>query len=206
MIKRVIFDIDSTLLESEKDWMNAYQKHIENSSFKFSVIDLYIALDKFDHTELEFNLENMAKFLSEELNEEISVSDIVKINESISNEATLISSKTNEVLEYLKGKYELYSLTNWLTKCQVKRLEKVKIDSYFEKIYGIDTLGRKPDVEVFRKICEPYNYNECVMIGDSFRNDIEVPDKLGMKTYYLSNEEKEGYKTIKSIDDLMEIL
>ena len=109
-----------------------------------------------------------------------------------------VSSSVVELLKYLSSKYELVVLTNWEGTCQRNRLEAAGILKYFKEVYGGEVY-KKPSHEAFKKAMGPYNIDECIMVGDSMKFDIEPAKKLGIKTYMV------GYD-IDSILDLKEML
>jgi len=47
---------------------------------------------------------------------------------------------------------------------------------------------------------------ECVMIGDNLKVDIEVPYEMGMKVFHLNKFGTTKYPTIRKIDELKERL
>lgn len=60
------------------------------------------------------------------------------------------------------------------------------IDKFF---FSYETGVRKPDKQAFLNIINYFGVkpDECLMIGDSNRKDIEPANKLGMKTLYFGN-------------------
>lgn len=203
MIKRIMFDIDDTLLETKIDARVAYDKFFTKYSFTKNSDELFNELDYFNHndvTTVEGLYLFLKNFLGDNFNKEV-FEDFCNIYEK---EATLINENTISVLKYLKSKYEVVAITNWFSKLQIGKLESCGLVDYFDEIYCIDTLGRKPLVETFKKASNGYSFEEIAIVGDSFVSDIKVPRELGMKTFWLTD--KENYDTIKSIDELMEEL
>ena len=49
-------------------------------------------------------------------------------------------------------------------------LEAVK--KYFKEFYGSDIAGTKPNLEGFKMACGNYKMEECIMIGDNLKTDI----------------------------------
>ncbi len=207
MIKRIIFDIDNTLLASYKDTNVAYKKYIKDTNISKSPEDIYYVLESYLNKDIQHNYETLLDFIKENLFSEFTKEKLLEFMNYYKSESTLEEKCVPEVLEYLSDKYELVALTNWFQKEQIYRMKSQNLDKYFSEINGFDSLGAKPFEETFKKACYPYNYDECVIIGDSIENDIKVPHKLGMKSILLSKEYKEGkYKSIKSLNELMDIL
>ena len=65
----------------------------------------------------------------------------------------------------------------------------------------------KPKKEAFDTACGGLDYDKVLMIGDSIRSDIEVPNKLGMKTILFNpNNIDTEYESINSLDELIDKL
>ena len=83
---------------------------------------------------------------------------------------------TNEILEYLKPKYELHILSNGFKEVQRIKLHESGIKKYFTHIFISEEMGvQKPDREIFdivRKRAD-VGADSCIMIGDNFTNDVE---------------------------------
>ena len=107
---------------------------------------------------------------------------------------------------YLKSKYKLVVLSNWFTYTQKKRLENAGILKYFSKVSGGDERELKPSLKAFDIVDKK---QECVMIGDSIRNDIEPALKCGMQAILLTNKNVKKnlrYRQIRKLEDLKEML
>lgn len=203
MIKKVIFDLDDTLFSTSKDARVAYTKFLKKYNFNCSEEELYESLEDINYMDdpsIEKYYLFLKKYLGESFNEEV----FKDFGEMYINEANLICDKTNEVFEYLSNKYEIIILSNWFNLYQGAKIKNYDLDRYVTKVYGVDTIGRKPEVNVFIKVCSPYEFSECVIIGDSLMSDILVPKKLGMRAIYLGK--SEDLECIDSILELKEIL
>lgn len=203
MIKKVIFDLDDTLFDTKVDARKAYSSFFKKYSFDKTADDLFKKLDELNYNDI-IKMDELYIFLKDYLGNDFSkeaFSDFIKI---YNEEVSLISDDTTEVLKYLNDKYELLVLSNWFYDFQIGKMEKAKILKYFDKIYTLDTFGKKPLVDTFKRVCDPYDFSQCVIVGDSLNSDIIVPDQLGMKVFYLGNSDK--YKSISDIKELMDIL
>lgn len=203
MIKKVIFDIDMTLLDTKRDCITAYNKFLEKNGFKVTGLELWDKLDEMNYNDAT-TLDHMYDFLHNYLGNTLTKEMYKEFLDFNKMEATHLFEDTIDVLEYLKGKYELIVLSNWFYEVQISKLKTAGIDKYFDKVYTIDTFGKKPLVETFQRACYPYSLEECAMIGDSLSCDIKVPHEIGMKAIYVGAEE--GYLCIKDIKELYNIL
>lgn len=204
MIKRIIFDIDNTLLDTYKDCIDTYKKYIEYNKLNINAKDIYNIFEEYEVSNGNYIKEDLSIFLSKNI--KVDKIDINNLLDLYSNHSTLINNNTINILEYLSKKYEIVALTNWYKDIQYKRLEKVGINKYFKEIYGIED-AKKPNPEAFKKAIGNNLYNECVMIGDSLKSDIEVPKELGMKTiYYNKNCKNNNENEINNLNELLNIL
>jgi len=96
-----------------------------------------------------------------------------------------------------KNNINCYILTNNIYYEQIKRLKKLNICQYFKKIYTSEEYGiEKPDVKLFYSILQENNIHvdEVAMIGDSFKNDIQSVNLLGMYGFWFHKNEIEFHK------------
>lgn len=211
MIKKVIFDLDNTLimwkeeywdtLNDTLDYFNISYDDIIINKLKES-IDTYE--DKYDH----YNTSLMKSLMEEYASIKLPNNFIDEWkNKLINCYPSEIDEEIIDILKYLKEKYELVVLTNWFTDQQTKRLENSGILSYFDEVIGTEELLNKPNIETFLKVCEPYNPSECMMIGDSIKTDIEGSKQAGLK-YLLFNYKniETDIPNIKTMKELKEIL
>ena len=111
-----------------------------------------------------------------------------------------------EVIKYLSTKYDLYAISNWYTKTQIIRLEKMGVAKYFKMIIGADKNYLKPDKRAYNIILEKYDSKDCISIGDNLENDVILPLALGMDAYWKTEEKSNVYKTFYELEELMNIL
>lgn len=212
MIKRVIFDIDDTLIPWEKEYDKEINKALDE--LKITYIDKEItqiskALSEYENVYYTFNKEKMAEYINEYTKKEYPkefIYNIIKKWENCVQEE--IDQEIIETLEYLKPKYEIVSLTDWYADSQKARLRKLGIDKYFETIYSAENTKRKPFREAFMQAIGTNKPEECIMVGDNLERDVKGALEAGLQAvYYTKNkiEEKEFY-TISKIEELIRIL
>lgn len=207
MIKRIIFDVDDTLIKFPVSFMEMYESVIKENNLNIDYKDLFKAIDDYEECGkyIYYNKEDLINFINKNLNLNL---DITFLNSFLKKYDTLITPVPNdtiETLKYLKSKYELVILSNWFTDSQISRLKCASIYEYFDEIYCSDKVPIKPNKEAYIKACGNHKLEECVMVGDSIKKDIEVPYSLGMKVYYLTDKDT-IYPKIEKISDLKELL
>ena len=212
MIKRLIFDVDNTLIP----WKNEYWYTLNETLIYFEIEpkeELVKKLKKaVDNYELEYNTYSMKTM--KEIMEKYSG---IKLPSNFVYRWTLFlrkcvpdkyDTKLIDTLEYLKDKYDLVVLTNWFTVQQSKRLKRYGIMKYFTKVYGTDNMLNKPSKESFLEACKPYKTDECIFIGDSYEIDIKGAIDVGLKAIYLTDkkEQEDNYMIVNSLYELKDIL
>ncbi len=213
MVKRLIFDVDNTLIEWKQEYWNKLRETFEQLNIKYTeeLSDNIIkAIDTYENEYEYYSRQKMLEHINKVTNYNF---DINFLNTVLKNFEKCVPAKDKEivrVLEYLSKKYELVILTNWFTDVQIHRLENYGINKYFIKVFGTEDFKVKPNKESFIAAMENRSPNECIMIGDNFKIDIQGAINVGMKAIYvkpnIEKDKKENYVIINKIEDLMEIL
>ncbi len=119
-----------------------------------------------------------------------------------------------KVLRDLSGDYSLCIISNGYAGFIHATLDFYSLRGYFKKVIISQEVNlEKPDPAIFRLALDYCGIKaaEAVMVGDSYKADVEGPGKLGMKTCWVNPEKKEppGDKhdfMVKSIGELPAIL
>tara|TARA_B110000902_G_C14241617_1_gene562670 strand:+ start:340 stop:1026 length:687 start_codon:yes stop_codon:yes gene_type:complete len=225
-IKHVFFDLDHTLWDFEKNSDLTFEKIFFKHTIKTdlsSFLKIYKPLnieywklyreEKINKEELRYQ---RLKTAFDAINYEISddLIDILAIDyiECLPDYNHLFEG-TFEILEYLKGKYELHIITNGFEEIQTKKMESSRILDYFKIIVTSESVGvKKPNPKVFNYAIEKANAqsNNSIMIGDSIEADIEGALSAGMKAIHVNFEKEKvnnvNFNTITSLLDLKQYL
>ena len=207
MVKKLIFDLDNTLIIWKDKYVNALKETLkkynnnEDPNYVNNLIDSYE--DYFD----KYDKENMLKHINNNIKEKLSIDFMNDFLEAIG----YMSEPDEDVidtLEYLSKKYELVVLTNWFTVPQTNRLKTAKIDKYFKEIYGGEDYI-KPFKEAFLQAAENTKLEECIMIGDNYKIDVMGAYDAGIEPIFMNPKHKENinnFKEITKLSDLKDIL
>ena len=199
MIKKLIFDLDNTLIMWKDEYLEALKKTIkkyninEDADYVNSLIDNYEDYyDKYDKEKIKekINMDFIDDFL-------IEIGYMSEPNEEVI-----------DTLEYLSKKYELVVLTNWFKIPQTNRLKTAMIDKYFKELFGGEDYI-KPNKEAFLTAAGNTKLEECIMIGDSYNIDVMGAYNTGIKPIFMNPKHKENknkFQEIEKISDLKNIL
>lgn len=208
-MKRIIFDVDNTLIKWKNEYVSALKKTMEEFDVQASVEEVNKVIDMqeelHDIMDRQLMLNDINKMCN--LNLPIEFINRLMVNQS---EISEVDEEVIETLEYLKGKYELYVLTNYFKEPQIGRLKKAKILDYFSKIIGGDDARIKPHKDIFMLACDGINPSEATMVGDHIMRDIQGGKEAGLKVIqidYLDKYKDEyDYPLIREFKQLKDLL
>jgi len=209
-IKRLIFDLDETLIMWKSEYTSIITKSLKKSDNKEDTLNIDAVLNTAEKLFDTLSKESLLKVINDSchLNLEISfIDDLLENQKKASDPNDLELQKT---IKYLSKKYELVVLSNWFTETQKGRLEHAKILKYFSQVYGGDMIKLKPNKEAFLKALGNNKPEECIMIGDNLYTDINGAISLGINVIQVDRrnkiKEQMNHKVINKIEELMDIL
>lgn len=207
MIKKIIFDLDNTLII----WKDEYVKALKDTLKKHNINEdpdyVNDLIDGYEEYYDKYDKENMLKHINNHVKEKLSMECINDFLEAIG----YMSEPDEDVidtLEYLSKKYELVVLTNWFTIPQTNRLKTAKIDKYFKRVFGGEDYI-KPEKQAFLQATGNTPLEQCIMIGDSYDIDIIGAHNAGIKPIFMNpkhKENKNNFEEITKLSDLKNIL
>lgn len=204
MIKRLIFDLDNTLIIWKDEYVNALIKVIKKHNLNIDYNPINDIIENY-----EKNHDTLTKqSLLDEINIKCNLNLSLDFIEDLIEEQKYLSEYREDIVNIfddLSKKYEIVLLTNWYLDTQSKRLEILGILKYFKELYGPEKNKLKPSIEAFNMACSNYKYNECVMIGDNVDIDIKVPKKLGINTILVDYRNKYNDIEYIKINNLKEL-
>ena len=195
MIKRVILDIDNTLIPWKEEYYKEINKILDKLNIKYTDSDyneILEALSAYEDEYYTFDRKLMLDYINKYTNKKYPIEFIYNIIESWANcVPDKIEKEIIETLEYLKSKYELVILTDWYGDQQEKRLEKLGILKYFSVVYSAEKTKRKPFKEAFIQAIGNNQPEECIMIGDNLERDIKGALNAGLNAIYYNPNHKD---------------
>lgn len=209
MIKKILFDLDNTLMDWKDEYIFAITNVINKLNLNYSkekIKEIDDKLIEYENVYLMYEREKFCDYLNKNCNTNLPYEFYDMLIEEQTKCYSIFTESEIDVLEYLSSKYELIILSNWITYTQKKRLENAGILKYFNLVSGGDERELKPSLKAFDIVD---NKEECVMIGDSIKNDILPAIECGMQAILISKNnvsEDLRYRQIKKIEDLKEML
>ena len=179
MKKRIIFDLDNTLIM----WKKEYEVGIANVAKKLNIdVDFHMidkAIDNFEFQGKPYSKKEVLNLINETCNlnlKSIFLDELIKEQKEFSE----IDEKVIDTLEYLSNKYDLVVLTNYFDEVQIARLKKADIYKYFSHVYTPMKFLPKPSTESFETAIGNFSKEECIMVGDNIKTDIEGALSFGI--------------------------
>lgn len=208
-MKRLLFDLDNTLIKWKDEYTIALQKTIEefNIDIDYHVIDAVIEKQEKVHDMM--NKEVLLNDINEETGLNLDMSFIERLFEHQKYIAD-IDDDVIETLEYLKDKYDIVLLTNYFIEPQIGRLKKVGIDKYFSRFIGGDMVFIKPHKEAFLEGVKDLPLENVTMIGDSVECDVKGALDAGINIiqmdYFNKYEDNSNWPIARKFSDLKKFL
>ncbi len=214
-IKCLIFDLDDTIVNDTENRRGAFiytldklnipyteeyfQQWLEFDAFYwknyFQTIEVPLEYKKTGEMNAEY-LRGMRFPIFFEKNLPYNPLEMQKIfKEGLTKKIIALPNVINTI-KFLSRKYPIYIATNGDSKVGKYKIHQIGIESYIQDIFSADmTLpaATKADLEYYKqllKFMKYYKAEECLMIGDNYRDDILIPNKVGFQTCWLHQKQK----------------
>lgn len=208
MVKRILFDLDKTLIP----WLTDWDKEVENTFNYFNLkyeddyfMKFHQAMVDYEKNHKKFSKEEMTRYISLRMGITLPKNFVEVWTERLSKLVPKNDTKLISLLKYLSQKYSLVVVTNWFYDQQVSKLKLFGIYKYFDDVITADKYDRKPYSEIFSVACGNFNKEEVIMVGDTYDIDIKGAMNFGLFSYYLTRDSKRNGKKIKFIKSIYEL-
>lgn len=205
MIKRLIFDVDGTLIAGV-DFTPAIQETLKklNIYSEENVEKFKIGISTYENVFNNYNIKDYTNYMSKVIGHELPVNFIEIFFEHLKLAIPVRNENLINVIKKLSQKYEMVILTNYFRKSQMNRLNNMGIGQFFSECYGEELI--KPNLNSYINACGTNKPDECIMIGDNIKLDIEYAKNAGLKTICVNskNIQIENINTVQvqSVEDI----
>ncbi len=220
-ITDIFFDLDHTLWDFDRNSGLAFAKIFEIHNI---AIDLEVFLktyspinfqywkwyreDRVTKAQLRYgrfkkSFDALGIFLTDDIIDILSEDYITYLPEH-----NFLFDGTEELLDYLKGKYKLHIITNGFQEVQMTKLERSNIKAYFDTVTTSEAAGvKKPHPHIFEMALQTGNTSatQSMMIGDTYEADILGAKRLGMKTICFNYHKLQMPSSQIVVDNLLDI-
>ena len=186
MIKRLIFDVDDTLITKVNfiPYIEATLKRLGIDSEETA--RLFVdAISSYEKEYNNYNKKDYTSHFEKALGIHLGDNFLSILFDELKTCVPLEYGKLTTSIRKLSQKYELVLLTNYFKESQLNRLCTLGISNLFSECYGEELI--KPNDEVYLKACGNHQPSECVMIGDDPYLDIEKAQELGIYTIWVNS-------------------
>lgn len=211
MIKRLIFDFDNTLILWKSEYLNILRNLTKKYNIDCDIERLNYAIgESISYENRGMTIENIIKQAKELCNIDIDEKFVREWIDGLSENTIELEDDIIDTLEYLSKKYNLVILSNFNGETQWRRAKNANIANYFEKCYGSELVEMKPHPNSYKTAVGTYKKDECIMIGDNIKEDIEGALENDLKAIHFdrkgNNEKNDKYQIIYKFSDLKNIL
>lgn len=204
-VKRIIFDLDGTLINWQPEYLVAFQKIVAEYKLDLDYHRQAEFASTYEKIYPNFNLKDFQQHFYNVYNIEVPISFFEKYLQYL-GKVSRKDPKLMQMLDSLVQEYELAVLTNWFRCSQYERLKTAGIAKYFQDVIGGDEYI-KPNPNSYLLALGNNDIRNCVMVGDSFDIDIKGALDIGMSGILINKtDEKYDVPTIKNVYELPKVL
>lgn len=186
MIKRLIFDVDGTLItgvnfiDSIKKTLNKLGIYSEDS------VKLFLeGIKTYEQLYNNYNIKSYTKHFEQILNNKLPENFVFIFWEELRSAIPPKNGKLIDTISKLSQKYELVLLTNYFAISQLNRLNNMGIGRFFKECYGEHCI--KPNKQAYLEACGDNKVEECIMVGDDLYLDIKRAREEGLSTIFINH-------------------
>lgn len=229
MINKIIFDLDDTLVNTGiiyerqiKEFIETLIQDLDFDKLSFDEIskiqeDIDIKqIDKYGFSTVRFPLSFSLtfKFICNNFGikfDKVLNKKYMQIGEKVFQVIPELAEGVNEILEKFFNKYFLVIYTLGDKQIQKDKIIKNNLHKYFKEYFIVP----EKNIDNLITTCKDTPFNECAIVGDSLKGEIEPGVKLGMQAFYLDRPKKwkylnspigDGFIRIKNLLELTDYL
>lgn len=203
MIKRLIFDVDGTLITGV-DFMDNIKKTLDKLGiYSEDNVKLFLkGIKTYEQIYNNYNIKSYTKHLEHVLNNKLPENFVFIFWEELKNAIPPRNDKLIDTISELSQKYELVLLTNYFAISQLNRLNNMGIGRFFKECYGEHCI--KPNKKAYLDACGDNKVEECIMIGDDLYLDIQRAREEGLSTIFINTKSVKTNSSMGIVVDSVE--
>lgn len=207
MIKRLIFDVDGTLIRGVT-FTNSIERTLKrfNIYSEENVRSFIEATRTYENSHDNYNKADYTAHVEKLIKTKVPDNFLATFFDELRTCTEPINQELIEKLQTLSEKYELVLLTNYFAESQLNRLNTMEIGKYFSECYGENKI--KPNREAYISACGNNKKSECIMIGDDAFLDIRRAKQEGLNTIFVNtkkiNVSPEIGVVVNSVEEITE--
>lgn len=208
MIKRLIFDVDGTLITGVNFVSSVEQTLKRTGAYSDETVRMFLqGIKTYEQTHDNYNVKDYTKHMENAIQRKLPKEFVSIFFEELKICIPPKNQLLIDTMQKLSQRYELALLTNYFAESQLNRLNNMEIGQYFQECYGEQKI--KPYKEAYLSACGDKKPRECVMIGDDIYLDITRAREEGLNTIWVSskgiNIDKNVGLIVKSVEEISKL-
>ena len=208
MIKRLIFDVDGTLIQGV-NFISSVEETLKRLGvYSEESVKLFLnGIKTYEQLYDNYNVRDYTQHMGNAINKRLSENFVSTFFDELK---MCIPPKNEHLIDNihrLSQEYELVLLTNYFALSQLNRLNNMEIGKYFIECHGEHNI--KPNRKAYLDACGDKRPSECVMIGDDIYLDITRAREEGLNTIWVSskgiNIDKNVGLIVKSVEEISKL-
>jgi len=205
MIKRLIFDVDGTLIRDVNFVSSVEQTLKRLGVYSDEAVKLFLqGIKTYEQIYDNYNVKDYTKHMGEAIHREMPQEFVSTFFEELKMCIPPRNQLLIDTVQRLSQRYELALLTNYFAESQLNRLNNMGIGQYFQGCYGEQKI--KPYKDAYIAACGDKKPSECVMIGDDIYLDITRAREEGLNTIWVNSKgitvDTNVGITVKSVEEI----
>ncbi len=198
-IKTIAFDLDDTLIDTTGILIPEASLSVFNH---MKMYGLSISYSDYEHLRLkkikEISHKDYFHYLAKNFGTDQTLNCVDKAVQLFYHPTLpknlILLPQAHEVLKYCSEKYSLYAVTAGFFEAQIAKIKHLNIESFFKKIYVVNSLNDEKKFHAFQKIIEFENIKsqELLCVGNSLSSEIQDGKLIQAKTCYFEFGEDRG--------------
>ena len=203
MIKRLIFDVDGTLITGV-NFIDSIRRTLNKLGiYSEEHVKLFLeGIKTYEQLHDNYNIKSYTEHFEHVLNNRLPENFVFAFWEELRSAVPPKNDRLIDAISKLSQRYELVLLTNYFAVSQLNRLDNMEIGGFFEECYGEHCI--KPNKQAYLDACANNKAEECIMIGDDLYLDIKRAKEEGLSTIFVNSKRIETNPSIGTVVDSVE--